>query len=154
MALEKALRILAVRAHSEWEIVDKLTRAGFDAQAVASAMALLTEYGLVDDDAFARAWVASRARKGLGPYRIAHELRQKGIAAALCDAALADIECDDSLQAATVLAQKHLRRGDANAKRRAYDAVCRRGFSYETARQAIANAQQLLESAETGDDME
>ncbi len=147
-ALEKALRVLAGRAHSEKEIVDKLTIAGYDEREIAEAMAKLAEYNLVDDDAFAGQWAASRARRGLGPWRIAQELRQKGVDRETADTALSDIDEDAMLENAVLLAEKHLRRGDANAQRRAYDALQRRGFGYDMARRAIERAKMAIDENE------
>lgn len=143
-ALERALRSLAIRAHSEQEIVDKLVRAGYEEEDIAEAMAKLAEYKLVDDEAFAVQWAASRARKGMGPRRIAQELYHKGISRDTADAAIGNLDADDEVEAAAKLALKHLRKGDERAKRRAYDAVIRRGFGYDTARNALARAALIL----------
>lgn len=152
-ALDKALRALSTRAHSEQEIVRKLTRAGFEERAIAEAMAKLASYRLTDDAAFASQWARSRARRGMGPYRIARELRDKGIAREESDAALAALDEDASLDAATQLAAKHLQRGDERAKKRAYDALIRRGYSYDTARKALADALAAIsEEADLGDE--
>lgn len=143
-ALDKALRVLAMRAHSEKEIVDKLTRAGYDEHDVAKAMAKLTEYALLDDAAFASQWAASRAKRGLGQWRIARELRDKGIDRETADAALAQIDDETALESAQALAEKHLRRGGETAKRRAFDALIRRGFGYGLAKQAVALAEKAI----------
>lgn len=137
-ALDRALRALSMREHSERELVEKLGRAGFDEREIAYAMGKLSDYRLVDDGAFAEKWAASRARRGLGTFRIRQELRQKGVDARSADAALLKIDEEASLEAATRLAQKHLDRGDANALRRAADALKRRGFDYDTIHRAIS----------------
>lgn len=149
-SLDKALRFLGMRAHSEKEIIDKLTKAQFDAHDIAATMSFLAEYGLIDDAIFAKAWAESRAKKGLGPYRIDQELQQKGIPSELRDAVLSEIDENESLHSAIAIAKKYIERGDENAKRRAFDAICRRGHTYATARQAIAQAiEEPLEGFET-----
>lgn len=147
-AVERAVRSLAVRAHSEQELVEKLTRAGYEEQVIAEAMAKLAKHGLLDDAGFAAGWAASRARKGMGPYRIAQELRMKGIDRETIDAVLADMDEDSELEAAAALALKHLRKGDERAKRRAYEAMVRRGYGYDTAREALTLAEQRLSEEE------
>lgn len=148
-ALDKALRALAARSHSEKEIVNKLARAGYDEHEIAEAMAALSSHALVDDAAFAMEWAVSRAKRGLGQRRIAHELREKGIDRETADAALAQIDEDTALENARALAEKHLRRGGNAARRRALDALSRRGFGYGLAMQAIALAALAIESEET-----
>lgn len=147
-AIDRALRSLAVRAHSEQEIVDKLTRAGYDERVIAQAMAKLVEYEYVGDTSFAAQWAAARMRRGMGPWRIRQELRHKGVDALIIDAVLADFDEDDGLEQAALLAEKHLRRGDANARKRAFDALVRRGHSYSLARRALEAAEAVLAAEE------
>ena len=68
------------------------------------------EVGLVDDDAFARAWVASRQPgKGLARRALAQELRRKGIDDEVAREALDEIDPADEEAAARVLVRKKLR---------------------------------------------
>lgn len=144
-AMDRVLRALAQRAHSEQELVDKLTRAGFDEQVIAKTMAKLQEYHLTDDGTFAVQWASARTKRGMGPWRIAQELRHKGVDSETTDEAIAQIDEDAAMEAATALARKHLRRGDERAKQRAYEALVRRGYGYSTARHALALAQASLD---------
>lgn len=139
-AIEKAVRLLGMRAHSEAELAEKLARSGFSEHAIAEAMQALSKYELTDDKSFAAAWTAARARKGMGPYRIAQELRRKGIDAELADEALASIDEEASLASAVAIARKYISRGDEKAKKRAFDALIRRGFSFQVAREALGIA--------------
>jgi len=147
-ALDRALRSLALRPHSEGEIVEKLTAAGYTEREIAEAMAKLMENHLLDDSQFAAQWAASRARRGLGVRRIAQELRHKGIARDVSDEALALLDESVLLENAVSLAVKHLRRGDENARQRAYAALVRRGFDYGVARQAMERALAEVEPEE------
>lgn len=145
-ALERALRSLAVRDHSEQELVQKLTRAGFEEHAIAEAMARLSAHRLIDDTAFAEKWTASRARHGMGPRRIAQELHNKGVDRETADAALAELDEAQTLEAATSLAISRLRRGGENIRQRTYAALVRRGYDYSTARKALDLAAGELET--------
>lgn len=147
-ALERSIRALALRAHSEQEIVDKLKRAGYDEHAIAETMQTLSRHALTDDTEFARQWAAARARRGMGPYRIAQELRHKGVSREDADAALAQLSETDALETATALALKHLKKGDERARRRAWEVLIRRGHSYDTAREALAEAEKRLQDDE------
>ncbi len=136
-ALDKALQILSFRAHSEKELTQKLAQAGYDERQIAEAMEKLAEYRLIDDKAFAAQWAASRAKRGLGPRRVAQELLGKGISQEDRSAALSLISEESMLESAVSLAEKHLRREGVDAKRRAFDALNRRGFGYDIAKQAV-----------------
>lgn len=152
-AMERALRSLSMRPQSEGELVEKLQKAGYDERAIAAAMAQLAKAGLVDDKAFAAQWTQYRAGKGLGSFRIAQELRHKGVQEAIIQDVLADMDEDDTLEMATALAERFLARGNPDtANRRAYAALLRRGYSYDVARQALAAAEALLDEEDEEDD--
>jgi regulatory protein len=99
---DAAVRLLAVRAHSERELGDKLRRRGFDAVAIDAAMARLREHGYLDDAAFARSLVRLRAGRR-SRAAMAAELIAKGIDRAIATEALADIDSDTQLDAARKL---------------------------------------------------
>ena len=139
-ALDRAFRSLAARAHTENEIVEKLTRAGYSEEAIAGAMETLTRYRLVDDAAYAESWVSARAKRGIGPYRLQQELRRKGVSREDAQAALDTLDADDSLDAAASFAAKRLKNDSPDEKRRAMQALLRRGYSFETARAALERA--------------
>ena len=71
--------LLARREHSVAELRAKLIAREFDAGEVDRAVARLAEEGLVSDERFAEAYVASRVRKGQGPLRIRVELERRGV---------------------------------------------------------------------------
>ena len=68
------------------------------------------EVGLVDDEAFARAWVQSRqSGKGLARRALAHELRRKGVADETAAIALDEVDPDDEVESARTLVRRKLR---------------------------------------------
>lgn len=78
-AMNSALRILARRDHSVVELVQKLTRRGYDEDVV---QRVVTECGRLDylDDVRAAGQVIGRLkRKGVGVRRIRQELQKKGL---------------------------------------------------------------------------
>ena len=86
----RALALLARREHSRFELAGKLSRRGYPAEAVAACLDALEESGLLSDARYAESYVRSRVEKGYGPLRIRQELRERGVAASLAEAALAD----------------------------------------------------------------
>ena len=68
------------------------------------------EVGLVDDEAFARAWVQSRQPgKGLARRALAQELRRKGVDDETAGTALDEIDPGDEIEAARGLVRRKLR---------------------------------------------
>ena len=87
--LDRAVRILAVRDHSEQELRRKLAapimgkngpeEIDATAEDYERVIAWCHEHGYLDDSRFVARFIASRSRKGYGPARICQELNQKGI---------------------------------------------------------------------------
>ncbi len=89
--LAAALRFLETRQRSTVETRRRLIRAGYPESLVDAALTRLTELGLLDDAAFARAWVESRDRsKPRGERALRYELRTRGLSAEGTEAALAE----------------------------------------------------------------
>lgn len=146
-ALDRALRALAARPHTERELSEKLARAGFDEHIIAQVMQKLSEYRLLDDAGFAERYAASRARQGYGAAQIRQALRFKGVDAELASDAIAAVDEDEALSAATAVARKR-RLETPDDRRRAIQALMRRGHSYSLAKQAV-DAARAEETAET-----
>ena len=78
-AREAAVRLLARREHSTRELEHKLAERGFEAATVSAVLGELVAEGLLSEERFAEAFVASRIDKGSGPRRIQAELRERGL---------------------------------------------------------------------------
>ncbi|POT56389.1 recombination regulator RecX [Citrobacter amalonaticus] len=102
--LDRAVRILAVRDHSEQELRRKLSAPvmgkngpeEMDAtpEDYDRVIAWCYEHNYLDDNRFVVRLIASRSRKGYGPARIRQELNQKGIARAAIEKAMRECDID------------------------------------------------------------
>ncbi|WP_437887201.1 recombination regulator RecX [Phytobacter sp. V91] len=107
--LDRALRILAMRDHGEAELRRKLTapvmskngpeKIDVSQQDLDNVIGWCAENHYLDDDRFARQFIASRSRKGYGPARIRQELGQKGVSRETCESAMRDCEIEWSERA-------------------------------------------------------
>jgi regulatory protein len=92
----------------------------------------LAARGHLDDDAFARQWVETRAARGYGAARLRSELRVRGVAPALIDAALVALTSEAGLEAARALARRRLpaltRGAPERVAARLRDYLLRRGY--------------------------
>ena len=88
-ALTAATALLARRDFPSAELHGKLRAKAFDEETAAAAIASLRRQGALNDERCAQNYVAYHAQRGQGPIRIAAELRRRGLAAAVIDAALA-----------------------------------------------------------------
>ncbi|HBK3303212.1 recombination regulator RecX [Citrobacter koseri] len=102
--LDRAVRILAVRDHSEQELRRKLSAPvmgknrpeEIDAapEDYERVIAWCHEHNYLDDHRFVSRFIASRSRKGYGPARIRQELNQKGIAREAIERAMRECEIE------------------------------------------------------------
>ena len=114
-------------------MITRLRRRGAPPDVADAVVADLTARGYLDDAAFARHWVAARGARGYGPARLRAELRARGVATALVDAALAGAADDGELERARAVARRRLpalQRGDrARTAARLRDHLLRRGYA-------------------------
>jgi regulatory protein len=105
-----------------------------------------TEVGLIDDAAFAQAWVQSRhAGRGLARRALAAELRQRGVADDTVKEAVEELEPEQEEAAARALVAKRMAatRGLDSVKRtrRILGVLARKGYSsglaYRLVREAL-----------------
>jgi regulatory protein len=147
-AREKALRFLGNRPRSEWEVRQNLQKAGYGAGTIDRVLERLRGVGLVDDAAFVRYWLDNRAQfKPKGALALRQELRRKGVEREVIDAVLVESEhADDNAALRSALAKadryRQLPRQEFAQKLGAY--LARRGFDYETVREAVNAAWQQL----------
>ena len=127
------LDALTGQARSRRELRDKLARRDVPPELAERLLDRFTEVGLIDDDAFARAWVESRQRsRGLARRALAQELRRKGVDDETTRSALDDLDPADEEDAARALVRKKLRslRGvdTSTATRRLAGLLARKGY--------------------------
>ncbi|MEA2548504.1 MAG: regulatory protein, partial [Chloroflexota bacterium] len=80
LVLEAAARFLEPRARSVTEVRRRLTGAGYRSDLVEGAISRMLDLAMLDDEAFARAWIESRDRsRPRGERAIRQELGLKGV---------------------------------------------------------------------------
>lgn len=154
VVLDAGLRFLETRSRSVAEVRRRLSTTGYRAELIDAAIARLLDLEILDDEAFATAWVASRDRAHpRGARALRSELFQKGIAADTIETVLAARD-DAGGDAATGADEDQPRSADEEAARqlvarhagalariadphkrrqRAYALLARHGFDSEVA---------------------
>src|SRR3984957_5335915 len=80
-AQQLCLRLLPGRPRARAQLAEAMQRHGVHEDAAAAVLARFAEVGLIDDAAFARAWVESRHhRRGLARRVLSAELTQPAVA--------------------------------------------------------------------------
>jgi regulatory protein len=129
---------LTGQARSRKELADKLAGKGVPDDIAARLLDRFEEVGLVDDEAFARSWIASRGSsrpgggKGLARRALAQELRRKGVDEEVAREALAEVDPAEEERAARALVRKKLRSlqrvDEPTATRRLVGMLARKGY--------------------------
>lgn len=138
-AYARALRYLRYRLRSRHEFEERLRRYGYEGDIVDAAVELLTSRGLVDDGAFAGAWIRDRVRlKPKGRRALRAELAAKGVAPETVEAALAEnVDEDEEALARRALAPRReafRAKGERKGRAAITSFLARRGFDAGIAR--------------------
>ncbi|WP_341719663.1 regulatory protein RecX [Micromonospora sp. FIMYZ51] len=154
VAREICLRQLSVRPRTRAELAAALARRGISEETSTEVLDRYDEVGIIDDAAFARAWVTSRhAGRGLARRALANELRQRGVDGDTASEALGELDETTEAQTAQALVRRKLRtaRGEPDAVfRRLVGMLARKGYPPGVAIRAVkeALAAQSAEAAE------
>ena len=127
------LRALTGTAKTRQQLADLLAKRGIPDDVAESVLDRFGEVGLIDDAAFARAWVTSRqSGRGLARRALKAELRAKGVDGEVAEEAVVLVDDQDEWEAARRLVQRRLpslRRVDrVTAERRLVGMLARKGY--------------------------
>lgn len=136
---------LTGQARSRKQLADKLAQRNVPTEIADRLLDRFVEVGLIDDEAFARMWIASRQPgKGLAGRALAQELRRKGIDDDIVREAIDEIDPDDELEAAKALVAKKMRSlrnvDRTTATRRLVGMLARKGYGSGLAFSVVRDA--------------
>ncbi|MDA5146597.1 recombination regulator RecX [Streptomyces sp. AD681] len=140
------LRLLTGTPRTRRQLADALRKREIPDEAAEEVLSRFEEVGLINDGAFADAWVESRHHgRGLARRALARELRTKGVDAMLIDAAVSRLDTEQEEETARDLVARKLRatRGLDRDKRlrRLAGMLARKGYpegmSLRVVRQAL-----------------
>lgn len=129
-----ALRMLERQPRTRAELARGMARRGVPADAAAAVLDCFTEVGLIDDEAFAAAWVDSRhSGRGLGRRALTAELRRRGVDEQVVQETVSTVSDDDEESVARTLVERKLRTVASHPHdvqvRRLAGMLARKGFS-------------------------
>lgn len=143
-AKDTVFRLLNLRARSESEIRDKLTRKGFSEPVIERAVQYFYDIRLINDREFAQKWISARLARPWGINRIRFELKEKGVDIAVIEEELQKAtegyhETEVASQLAQRQASKYKNITQEKRQQRVYGYLMRRGFSPRAVLQALKN---------------
>ncbi|MEV4858974.1 recombination regulator RecX [Streptomyces ossamyceticus] len=153
------LRLLTGTPRTRKQLADALRKREIPDDVADEVLSRFEEVGLINDSAFADAWVESRHHgRGLARRALARELRTKGVDSALIDEAVAQLDSDQEEATARELVARKLRstRGLDRDKRlrRLAGMLARKGYpegmALRVVRQALEEEGEDTEGLEEG----
>ena len=132
----RAVRIVSASSVSKRDLQQRLVRKGEDPEQARAAVEWMSDLHLVDDRATAEQVVRSCIYKGYGLQRAKQALYEKQIPKAYWDEALEDYP-DQNEKILDSLRSRLDADSDEKQKKRAIDALIRRGHSYGTIKKAL-----------------
>lgn len=136
---ERALRLLARREHSRFELARKLELAGFAAGEITPLLDEFEQKNWLSERRFAESWVADHRAK-VGSVKLAFELRQRGISELVIDAVLDENRGSELDRARAVWEKKFgAQPADAAERLKQMRFLLGRGFNSEVIRCVVAN---------------
>ena len=137
-----ALRLLKLRPRSTAELSRKMAGKGYDQAVTQDVVSTLVHMGLMDDAAFAKAWLQYRLSKPMGFRRVERELIEKGIPRDVIRIHWDEVrESYDELEVVRMLAKKRARQYNnidpLKRKKRVMDYLARRGFQLDVIMKVI-----------------
>jgi regulatory protein len=99
-----------MRPRTRAELATALARRHIPDGVIAEVLDRYDEVGIIDDAAFARAWVSSRHQgRGLARRALAGELRRRGVDTEVVNEALETLDDEDEASTARALVERKLR---------------------------------------------
>ncbi len=141
-AKNKAASFLGSSKKTEKTVFDKLTESGYAQDICEKVVEELKSYGYINDLDYALSYIEDRLRLNpKGSYGLKMELRQKGVKDSIIEKAIDMSEIDESIYIKQLIIKKRfdLQDMDEKEKKKLYDFLLRRGFSYGIIKDTIKN---------------
>ncbi|MBE6008492.1 MAG: regulatory protein RecX [Lachnospiraceae bacterium] len=141
-AKNRAAAFLGASKKTEKAVYDKLSESGYPEDICEKVIEELKSYGYINDLDYALSYIEDRLKVNpRGVYGLKMELRQKGVKDSVIEKAIDMTEIDESIYIKQLMIKKRydLQDMDEKEKKKLYDFLLRRGFSYGIIKDTIKN---------------
>lgn len=143
-----ALWLLGRQSYTAARLRERLLRRGYSEEEASDAIAYLLEIGYLNDAAYAANFVTGRSLSGQGPRKLRWELRNRGVATNLIDAAVEQVPYKTQFEQAERLAQRRLRGkalDDPKVISGLYRYLLQRGYDYALVEDVVQKISDCLD---------
>ena len=138
-AKEYLYAMVARKARTTKEAREKLYSKGFHKDAVEYAIGVVSSYGYLNDEEYAKTFVENGSRSK-GSYRLKREMQLKGVSEEDLNVALSELSEEDECAMAKILATKYLKGKnleDEKTKEKLFRHLISRGYSYGVVKKTL-----------------
>ena len=135
VAFDMAVYYLEKYVVSEKGLKDYLKKKGFDGTTISKTCKKLEEYGMIDDEKFAKNYFESLSASQ-GKRTIARKLSQKGVSKEIVDELLENVDEEDEFEKARALGEKFAKNRDKTPKnkQKCLAHLIYKGYDYSVAK--------------------
>jgi regulatory protein len=151
-AYDQAVRLISLRPRTERELRIRYMKKGLSDPIQDAAIERLKADGLVDDAAFAQAWIENRMEfRPRGTWALRSELSSKGVARETIEITLENFDEEQAAQRAAIEGARRYKHLSPKLFRRRLSAyLSRRGFSYQLVAPLVAQHLAGIEAESEG----
>jgi regulatory protein len=149
--LQAALKLVDFRPRTENELIEKLSKKGFDQEKIEGVVVKLRESRIIQDNRFAESWVENRnAFHPRSQRLIRYELKTKGINEEVIEEALKNSADDEVLafQAASKMKNRYSDLEWQVFQKKITAHLLRKGFSYDVVSSTVKKVWQEMQNDE------
>ncbi len=138
-AYNKGLDLIDRRPHASGELARKLRERDFEKDAIDYAIKRLSQYGLVDDEKFAKLFAKELAeKKHFGNKRIIQELMKRGVSREIAQNSVDSLDNDPVESIIIIIRRKYYAKlNDPKGVQSVISALLRKGYSYDEIKKAL-----------------
>ncbi|MBI2607282.1 MAG: regulatory protein RecX [Candidatus Doudnabacteria bacterium] len=135
-AYEKAVKLLEIRLHTEFELSQKLKLRGFEPEITEQVLGKLSEQGLINDQQFAEVYLDNLIKyKTFGYFMLLKKLLERGIEKSMTENMLNELL---SLEQEKALAQKFINKKSPTDREKLARSLNSRGFRSEVIKNILS----------------
>ena len=143
-AKELSIGYVCYSPRTRFQVEKHLAEKGIDKQSIAAAVAMLVEYGYINDAAYVEEFVRSYGNK-LGERAMRLKLLERGVTRDVIDESLCvspEAEVGTATEIAGKLMQRYLALPSQKRRQKVYAALLRRGFESDVIKQALGEGEE------------
>jgi len=146
--LKKGFDLLYRSSKTKKQLKRKLIEKEFSENVAERVVEKLSDEGFLNDLLYSEQFIETRAVR-YGTYRMRQELRLKGVADAVIDEALENVEQDSEYDRAMEIAKKRIGQYASDPKEKIYNKLVaylsRKGFSYDVVKKVVKATMAIME---------